>query len=131
MSKRIILAVDDEPTWTRLIKINLERAGYEVHTANDGVEALNRLTTMKAEARKPDLILLDITMPYMDGFEMLHRMKEDPEIKDIPVIVLTARSRDSDILHGQEAGAVRYLPKPPHPKDLLTYVREALGDEKI
>jgi DNA-binding response OmpR family regulator len=125
MPKRIILAVDDEPMMTRLIQVNLERAGYEVRTAPDGVAALKALQSKEV---CPDLILLDVTMPYMDGFELLRQIKDDPELEAIPVIMMTARSRDEDIIFGQSEGAVRYLPKPVHPDDLLGHVQEVLGD---
>ncbi len=125
MPKRIILAVDDEPMVTRLVQVNLERAGYEVQTAMDGVAGIEAL---EAAEQHPDLILLDVTMPYMDGFEMLNRIKADPRFKDIPVIMLTARSRDADIIQGQAEGAARYLVKPVHPEDLLTSVREVIGE---
>jgi CheY-like chemotaxis protein len=125
MPKRIILAVDDEPLVTRLVQVNLERAGYEVRTAQDGIEALEILRSGQTPF---DLVLLDVTMPYMDGFELLHQMKADPSITDIPVVMMTARVLDADILHGKEHGAIGYLPKPVHPVELVNTVRQALGD---
>ncbi len=125
MAKRVILAVDDEPMITRLVSVNLERAGYEVNVAHDGYQALDAL---KQKEPQPDLILLDVTMPYMDGFEMLERIKADPNLKDIPVIMVTARNRDSDIVEGRARGALRYLTKPINPKELLGMVHEVLDD---
>jgi CheY-like chemotaxis protein len=110
MPKRIILAVDDEPLVTRLVQVNLERAGYEVRTAQDGIEAL------------------EILRSGQTPFELLHQMKADPSITDIPVVMMTARVLDADILHGKEHGAIGYLPKPVHPVELVNTVRQALGD---
>jgi DNA-binding response OmpR family regulator len=124
MSKRLIFAVDDEPRITRLVQVNLERAGYDVAIACNGMEAMEALKSRKIQ---PDLLLLDVTMPYMDGFEMLAELKTDPELARIPVIMLTARSRDEDILLAQDRGALRYLTKPIHPTELINHVNEALG----
>ena len=88
--KRRILAVDDERHIVRLIQVNLERAGYEVATAFDGPEALKSV-----EAEKPDLCVLDVMMPKMDGFEVLKRLQANPETRDIPVIMLTAKAQDA------------------------------------
>lgn len=125
MSKQVILIVDDEPLIVRLIQVNLERAGYAVQTAANGQEALQKLE--EAEIL-PDLILLDGIMPYMDGFEALTRIKSDPKLQDIPVVMTSARSRNADILEGEERGAVRYLSKPINPTELLTVVQEQVGD---
>lgn len=126
MSKRMILAVDDEPLISRLVKVNLERAGYAVETALNGLEALERL---RSERPHPDLILLDMVMPYMDGFEFLRQIKADPNLEHIPVVWMTVRSRDADIIQGQASGAAHYLTKPINPTDLLAVVREVFGEE--
>src|SRR5215208_6989007 len=84
-----ILAVDDERHIVRLVEVNLARAGYNVVTAFDGREALQ-----KVEAEKPDLVVLDVMMPFMDGFEVLRNLKANPETADIPVIMLTAKAQD-------------------------------------
>ena len=125
MSKRVILIVDDEPLIIRLIQVNLERAGYSVQTASNGQEALQRLHA--PDAVLPDLILMDGIMPYMDGFEALTQIKADPRLHAIPVVMTSARSRNADILEGQERGAIHYLSKPINPVDLLAVVQEQVG----
>jgi DNA-binding response OmpR family regulator len=114
---KTILVVDDEVNIARLVEMNLRRAGYEVVKAVDGVEGMAAASQMR-----PDLILLDVTMPQMDGFEMLRRLKEDAVLKDIPVIMVTARAQDADILRGKEGGAIHYLTKPINPLELLALV---------
>ena len=125
VSKRVILVVDDEPLIVRLIQVNLERAGYGVLMASNGLEAMEIL---RSTASLPDLILLDGIMPYMDGFEALTQIKSDAHLKNIPVVMTSARSRDADILEGENRGAVRYLAKPINPGDLLTVVRDHVGN---
>jgi two-component system phosphate regulon response regulator PhoB len=122
--KRVILIVDDEPLIVRLIQVNLEHAGYGVRMASNGREALEMLY---AANELPDLILMDGIMPYMDGFEALTQIKADPRLQAIPVVMASARSRDADILEGEERGAIRYLSKPINPTELLTVVREQVG----
>lgn len=123
MSKQAIFVVDDEPLITRLAQINLERAGYSVQMAHNGIEALEGLAGMEV---KPNLILMDVMMPYMDGFELLQKLQEDATLRDIPVIIMTARSRDEDILLGEELGAKRYLTKPINPTELVKLVAEVI-----
>ena len=116
--QRKILAVDDERHIVRLIQVNLERAGYQVMTAFDGPEALK-----KVEAEKPDLIVLDVMMPRMDGFEVLKRLKAKPETSEIPVIMLTAKAQDADVFRGWSSGVSAYLTKPFNPLELITFVK--------
>ena len=116
-----ILAVDDEPSIIRLIQINLERAGHQVTTARDGKEGLQ-----KVDAERPDLIVLDVMMPYMDGFEALGHLRRDPQTRDIPVLMLTAKASDSDVFQGYQAGADCYLTKPFNPRELVSFVRRIL-----
>ncbi len=117
MSKKI-LAVDDEKHILRLVQINLEKAGYEVATGSNGQEALD-----KTRDFMPDLIVMDVMMPIMDGFEALQKLKEDPFTSDIPVIMLTAKAQDADVFHGWQSGADLYLTKPFNPLELLTFVK--------
>jgi DNA-binding response OmpR family regulator len=121
LSKRI-LAVDDERVTARLIEHHLTGSGYEVVLAYDGVEAL-----AKAREILPDLLILDVMMPGMDGFEVLRRLKDDPHTEPIPVIMLTAKSAADDALQGYDIGAQWYLSKPLDPDLLLVYVRNVLG----
>lgn len=113
-----ILAVDDEKHIVRLVQVNLERAGYEVVTANDGKEALE-----KVESEKPDLLVLDVMMPYLDGFEVLQSLRRNPETRDIPVIMLTAKAQDADVFKGWQSGVDCYLTKPFNPMELLAFVK--------
>ncbi len=117
MAKKKILVVDDEKHIVRLVQVNLERAGYEVATAYDGVEALE-----KVEKENPDMIVLDVMMPRKDGFETLKELQANPKTKDIPVIMLTAKAQDADIFKGWASGVSSYLTKPFNPRELLTFV---------
>ena len=116
--QRKILAVDDERHIVRLIQVNLERSGYQVVTAFDGAEALK-----KVEAERPDLIVLDVMMPKMDGFEVLKRLQANPETRDIPIIMLTAKAQDADVFRGWSSGVSAYLTKPFNPLELLTFIK--------
>jgi two-component system, OmpR family, alkaline phosphatase synthesis response regulator PhoP len=115
---RKILAVDDEKHIVRLVQVNLERQGYEVVTANDGKEALE-----KVNEEQPDLVVLDVMMPYMDGFEVLQNMRRNPATRDIPVIMLTAKAQDADVFKGWQSGVDCYLTKPFNPMELLSFVK--------
>jgi len=115
---RKILAVDDEKHIVRLIQVNLERQGYDVVTAFDGKEALQ-----KVEAERPDLVVLDVMMPYMDGFEVLQNLKRNPSTRDIPVIMLTAKAQDADVFKGLQSGVDLYLTKPFNPMELISFVK--------
>ncbi|OFX14782.1 MAG: two-component system response regulator [Armatimonadetes bacterium RBG_16_58_9] len=117
MAKKI-LAVDDEKHIVRLVQVNLERAGYEVVTANDGKEALE-----KVASENPDLVVLDVMMPYMDGFEVLQNLRRSPATRDIPVIMLTAKAQDADVFKGWQSGVDCYLTKPFNPMELLSFVK--------
>lgn len=114
---KTILVVDDERHIVRLVEVNLQRAGYNVDTAYDGVEALE-----KVKASKPDMIVLDVMMPRMDGFEVLQNLQANPETSEIPVIMLTAKAQDADIFKGWQQGVSSYLTKPFNPRELLTFV---------
>ncbi|MDQ2732330.1 MAG: response regulator [Armatimonadota bacterium] len=113
-----ILAVDDEKHIVRLVQVNLERAGYTVVTAFDGVEALE-----KVKGEKPDMIVCDVMMPRMDGFEVLRNLKADAATRDIPVIMLTAKAQDADVFKGWQSGVDAYLTKPFNPMELLAFVK--------
>ncbi len=115
---RKILAVDDEKHIVRLVQVNLERAGYEVVTANDGKEALQKVQT-----EQPDLVVLDVMMPYMDGFEVLQNLRRNPSTRDIPVIMLTAKAQDADVFRGWQSGVDCYLTKPFNPMELISFVK--------
>lgn len=119
-----ILAVDDERHILRLIEVNLRAAGYDVVCAADGVQALAAVAT-----DPPDLILLDWAMPELDGLEVLKRLKANPVTAGIPVIMLTAKAQDSDVLKGWESGVDAYLTKPFNPRELLAFVGRLISED--
>jgi DNA-binding response OmpR family regulator len=116
-----VLLVDDDPVILKLLQVNFEMEGFRVSTANDGVEGLE-----KARAERPDIVLLDIMMPRMDGLEVTRAPKGDPATKDIPIILLSAKAQASDIQAGKDMGADDYLTKPFDPLELLERVNELL-----
>ena len=116
-----ILVVDDEADILNLLDYNLERAGFEVHTAKDGPEALDL-----AGKKAPDLILLDIMLPDMEGTEVLKRLKERESTRGIPVVMLTAKGEEVDKIVGFELGAEDYITKPFSPRELVLRVRAVL-----
>jgi len=116
--KATILVVDDEPHVVKLVKANLEPSGYKVLTAAEGEQALQQVQT-----GSPDLVILDIMLPKMDGYEVCRRIRE---FSPVPVIMLTARSAEVDLVHGFEVGADDYLTKPFAVNELLMRVRAVL-----
>jgi two-component system alkaline phosphatase synthesis response regulator PhoP/two-component system response regulator VicR len=119
-----ILAVDDEKHIVRLVQITLEKEGYELITASNGREALE-----KVASEKPDLVVMDVMMPEMDGLEALAKMKSDPATESIPVIMLTAKAQDSDVFRGWQSGADLYLTKPFNPAELVTFVKRIFAND--
>ncbi len=117
MAKKILVC-DDERHIVRLIQVNLERAGYTVVTAFDGKEGLEKI-----RAEKPDCCVLDVMMPYMDGFEVLKNLRREPATESLPVIMLTAKAQDKDVFDGYHYGADMYLTKPFNPMELVTFVK--------
>ena len=116
-----ILVIDDEPDAIELIKFNLKAAGYEVVTAGDGEEALK-----KARAVIPDLILLDLMLPEVDGLEVCKILRRDPRVSGIPIIMLTAKAAEIDRVLGLELGADDYVTKPFSPRELVLRVKRLL-----
>ncbi len=119
MSK--VLVVDDERALVKLIQVNLELENFQVATAADGEEALRML-----EEERPDLVILDIMMPRLDGWEVLQRMRENSVFRDTPVVVLTARTTDDDIVRGWQLGADEYITKPFSPVALVKTIQMVL-----
>lgn len=113
-----ILVCDDERHIVRLIQVNLEKQGWQVVTAYDGKEGLEKI-----RAEKPDLCVLDVMMPYMDGFEVLKSLRREPETEALPVIMLTAKAQDKDVFEGYHYGADMYLTKPFNPAELVSFVK--------
>src|SRR3954463_8920393 len=116
-----ILVVDDEPDAVELIKFNLKAAGYEVLTAADGDEALK-----KARALLPNLIILDLMLPEVDGLEVCKILRRDQRVSAIPIIMLTAKAAEIDRVLGLELGADDYVTKPFSPRELVLRVKRLL-----
>ena len=121
-----ILVVDDEIGARTLIGIMLDRGGFEVLKASDGNEALSLL-----ERDKPDLVILDIMMPGMDGFELCKRIRERPETTETPILMLSTRGDAESVMRGMDAGASDYLPKPILHHDLVAKVRHLLDPDTV
>ena len=122
MAKGKILVVDDEIYIVHILEFSLGMEGYEVLTALDGEQALE-----KARAEHPDLIVLDIMMPKLDGYETCKLLKADTNTKDIPVILLSAKGRNVDQKIGFEVGADDYITKPFSPRKLVERINAILG----
>ncbi len=122
MANEKILIVDDDLDTLKLVGVMLQRKGYRILAANSGAKAL----AMVKES-PPDLILLDVMMPDMDGFEVTRRLRADPETASIPILMFTAKSQVDDKLTGFDAGADDYLTKPAHPAELLARVKKLLA----
>jgi DNA-binding response OmpR family regulator len=118
----VVLVADDDPDILSLVSLRLERAGYEVVTAGDGEQAL-----AAALERAPDLALLDVMMPKLDGYEVTQRLRASDSTRHVPVILLTARVQEADIERGVEAGADDYVKKPFSTTELRDRVQAALG----
>lgn len=121
MARGTILIVEDEADILELVRFNLERDGYETVSASSGEEALDLL-----RKRVPDAIVLDLMLPGVDGFEVCRSVKSDPATRAVPVIMLTARSEDADVVAGLELGADDYILKPFRPRVLLARVKTVL-----
>ena len=122
MSKGKILVVDDEIYIVHILDFSLGMEGYEVITALDGDQALERV-----KAEKPDLIVLDIMMPKLDGYEVCKNIKSSAETQHIPVILLSAKGRNVDQKLGFDVGADDYITKPFSPRKLVERINQLLG----
>jgi len=121
MSKKILVVEDTEDN-RQILRDLLGMAGYEMIEANDGAEGVNQATQ-----HKPDLILMDIQMPVMDGYEATRRIKANPELKAIPIVAVTSYALSGDEDKAREAGCDGYIAKPFSPRQMLAKVREVLG----
>lgn len=124
--KKKVLLVDDDPDFVEAVKVIVQSGGYDVRVAADGKEGLEAV-----EAEKPDIIILDVMMPVMDGHQACAALKTNPETKDIPIILLTAvadRVTTSKYTHRDmlESEAEDYMPKPVEPKELLELIKSWL-----
>jgi len=121
MGKKILIA-DDEPNIVVSLEFLMKQQGYEVAVARDGEEAYAALASFR-----PDLILLDVMMPRMSGYDLCQKLRENPAWQDVRVIMLSAKGRDVEVTKGMAVGADAYVTKPFSTKDLLARVRELLG----
>jgi diguanylate cyclase (GGDEF)-like protein len=120
-----ILVVDDDPDIARFVEVNLRSAGYDVSVASDGEEALEKAGTLR-----PDLVLLDVMMPRIDGFEVAQRLRRNPQTSNTSIIMLTAKALSTDKVLGLTAGADDYIIKPFDPIELLARVKGTLRRAK-
>ena len=124
-----ILVVDDIRIIRHLVKVNLELEGYRVNEAENGEDALRRI-----KEDRPDLVLLDVVMPYLDGFQVLRQLRQDEDFRDLPVIMLTSCAEETDQIKGWELGISDFVAKPFNPNALVNVVNRVLqesGSEKI
>ena len=117
-----ILVVEDDHNILRQIEFNLQSHGYAVSTATTGVEALRSMMR-----ERPDLLITDVMMPEMDGYELVASVRADPNLAEVPVIMLTARTEEIDMVQGYTSGTDLYLTKPFNPTELLAFVQRILG----
>jgi DNA-binding response OmpR family regulator len=121
MTRKVLIA-DDEPNIVISLEFLLRREGFEVLVAVDGDEALAR-----ARAEKPDLVLLDVMMPKMNGFDVCQALRADPVLAGMRVLMLTAKGRDTEVSKGLGLGADAYVTKPFSTKELVAQIRSLLG----
>ena len=117
-----ILIVDDEPNIVLALELLMKREGYEIRTVGDGEAAVEA-----AKQFRPDLILLDVMMPRMDGYEVCQRLRADPALKDVAIVMLTAKGREVEREKGMALGADLYITKPFSTRDVVSKVREVLA----
>ncbi|MCM2251929.1 MAG: response regulator [Ramlibacter sp.] len=122
MSKTVLIA-DDEPNIVVSLEFLLEKDGYRVLLARDGHEALEAI-----QRERPDLVLLDVMLPRLSGYDVCQRIRQDPALSKVRVIMLTARGREVEVTKGLALGADAYVTKPFSTRDLLEQVRRQLGD---
>ena len=120
--RRLVLIADDDEDILALVRATIERSGHEVMAVADGAAALSAMAE-----RRPDLAVLDIAMPELDGLEVLRRLRADDATRDLPVILLTAQAQAADVERGFATGASAYVRKPFSPRDLATRVDDLLA----
>lgn len=123
--KKRILLIEDEEDIASLIKLQAEVSGYKLHVEVDGINGFRAV-----EREKPDLVILDIMLPGQNGLDVCRKIKSTPELRDIPVIILTARSEEIDVVLGLELGADDYVAKPFSPKVLFSRIKAVLRRQK-
>jgi len=123
VERKKILVVDDDPDILRLVEVVLKRAGFTVSTAKNGMDAINYLQT-----DVPSLMLLDVAMPGMNGFDVLTKVRSDEKTRTMPIMMLTARSQKEEIVKAIQMGAQNYMVKPFDSKELITRIKKIIGE---
>jgi CheY-like chemotaxis protein len=121
-----VLIVDDEPMTQDLLRLMLEPAGFRVTGADHGLEALQ-----KVQEKKPDIMILDVMMPHMDGIAVCKEIRRNPETADLPIVMLSGKTHLNAVEEGLEAGANRYLPKPTARNELIQNLRDVLAETAV
>jgi len=124
MAKKKILIVEDETEMVEMLKMRFEANDYDVISAFDGVAGL-----AAAKKEKPDIIILDLMLPKMDGYKVCGLLKADTRYRKIPIIMFTAKAQDTDMALGREVGAEAYITKPFEPAVLLGKIKELIGEK--
>jgi DNA-binding response OmpR family regulator len=121
MAKKI-LVIEDDPAISRLVDYTLRHEGYEVVTAVNGLEGIR-----KAHQETPDLVILDVMLPGMDGFEICHQLRSKPDTAQLPILMFSAKAQEADKKTGLKVGADDYLPKPTAPAEIVSRVAKLLA----
>jgi two-component system alkaline phosphatase synthesis response regulator PhoP len=124
MAKKI-LVIEDDPATSRLVDYSLKHEGYEVVTATNGLEGIR-----KAQSEAPDLVILDVMLPGMDGFEICHRLRTEPNTAAMPILMFSAKAQEIDKNTGIKVGADDYLTKPAAPAEIINRVEKLLARKK-
>ena len=119
---RKILVIEDDPVNLRYVRFTLEQYGYQVITASNGLEGLR-----KARNEEPDLVILDVMLPGIDGYEICHRLRAEPQTSRLPILMLSAKSQEKDRTVGEQVGADDYLTKPAEPTEIICHVDNLLS----
>ncbi len=117
-----ILIIEDDPATSRLVDYSLRHQGYQVITASNGLEGVR-----KAQKESPDLVILDVMLPGIDGFEICHRLREDPATANMPILMFSAKAQEIDKDTGMKVGADDYLTKPSPPAEIIARVEKLLA----
>lgn len=112
-----VLVVDDDPAIVHLLELNLELEGHESFSVTDGRDVVDRIREVH-----PDVVLLDIMLPHVDGWQLCEQVRSDPDLAGTPIVLLTARAQAADIQHGEEVGADAYVTKPFDPMEVIGWV---------
>ncbi|OGN97277.1 MAG: hypothetical protein A2Y89_06890 [Chloroflexi bacterium RBG_13_51_18] len=124
MGKKILI-IEDDPATQRLVDYSLKQEGYQIITASNGLEGIR-----KALGEAPDLIILDVMLPGMDGFEICYRLRSDPSTAKMPILMFSAKAQEIDKDTGIKVGADDYLTKPSAPSDIVNRVEKLLAKKK-